>query len=126
MGCQELVYTLVSTAQDRQRSLGRGTYAYFIDFKLAYPSTDHSVIFTKLHEKGIQGPICRNIAGLHASMKSHVLHPTPPRAGTTEIPERLLTLNRHRGLKPRLIIDVTAYNRVFWNTTFQAMMATPW
>jgi hypothetical protein len=75
MGCQELVYALVSTAQARKRSLGRGTYACFIDFKLAYPSTDHSVFFTKLHEKGIQGPIWRNIAGLYANMKSHVLHP---------------------------------------------------
>ena len=75
MGCQELVYTLVSTTQDRKHSLGRGTYACFIDFKLAYPSTDHSVIFTKLHEKGIQGPIWRNIASLYANMKSHVLHP---------------------------------------------------
>jgi hypothetical protein len=31
------------------------------------------------------------------------------RAGTTEIPERHLTLStRHRGLQPRLIIDVLA------------------
>ena len=78
MGCEDLAYTITSTARSRHTHSSRGTYACFIDFKLAYPSTDHSVILTKLYDKGITGRLWRNIDGLYQHMQSHVLHPHIP------------------------------------------------
>ena len=78
MGCEDLVYTVITTARDRYTHNSAGTYACFIDFKLAYPSTDHSVILTKLHAKGICGRLWHNIDGLYKHMQSHVLHPHIP------------------------------------------------
>ena len=75
LGCQEMVYTLMSTARLRKEHLKEGTYCCFIDLKLAYPSTDHDVIFSKLHSKGVQGRLFRNIRALYKNMRSRVIHP---------------------------------------------------
>ena len=75
LGCQEMVYTLVSAARLRKEALQAGTYCCFLDLKLAYPSTDHDVIFSKLHSKGIHGRLFRNIKALYENMRSRVIHP---------------------------------------------------
>ena len=73
-----MVYTLISAVKHRKEHMQEGTYACFIDFKLAYPSTDQEVIFTKLHEKGVTGRLWRNIRALYANMRSRVIHPGIP------------------------------------------------
>ena len=75
LGCQEMVYTLISAARHRKEALKEGTYCCFLDLKLAYPSTDHDVIFSKLHSKGIHGRLFRNIQALYKNMRSRVIHP---------------------------------------------------
>jgi hypothetical protein len=77
-GTEELLYAITSTARDRHAHSGEGTYACFIDFTLAYPSTDHHVIFTKMHDKGIRGRLWANIRHLYRDMKSRVMHPGIP------------------------------------------------
>ena len=79
LGCTEMVYTLISAVKHRHELKKEGTYACFIDFKLAYPSTDQEVIFTKLHEKGVTGRLWRNIRALYANMRSRVIHPGIPK-----------------------------------------------
>ena len=78
LGCTEMVYTLVTAARHRHASSKEGTYACFIDFRLAYPSTDQDVIFSKLHMKGITGRLWRNIRALYSKMRSRVIHPGIP------------------------------------------------
>ena len=51
VGTEDLVYTLISATRDRHAHNGSGTYAAFTDLRLAYPSTDHNVIFAKMHRK---------------------------------------------------------------------------
>ena len=75
LGCSEMVYALISAVRERHRSTGQGTYACFIDFRLAYPSTDHSVIFSKLYDTGVKGRLWRMILSLYSNMQSRVLHP---------------------------------------------------
>ena len=75
MGTEELLYTLTSAARDRHAHHGTGTYVCFVDFTLAYPSTDHSVIFTKMRDKAIHGRLWANIHALYGNMKSRVMHP---------------------------------------------------
>jgi hypothetical protein len=83
VGTEELVYTLISAARDRHAHNGSGTYAAFIDFRLAYPSTDHSVIFEKMHNKGITGRLWLAVRQLYQSPKSRVMHPAMVRDLTT-------------------------------------------
>jgi len=73
-GTEELLYTITSAARARHAHSGEGTYACFIDFTLAYPSTDHNVIFTKMRAKGIKGRLWANIHHLYSDMKSRVMH----------------------------------------------------
>ena len=75
MGCTEMVYTLAEAIKHRHATTGQGTYACFVDFQLAYPSCHHDIIFQKLHAKGVQGPIWRNIRALYTKMQSQVMHP---------------------------------------------------
>ena len=75
MGTEELLYTITSTAKARYAHSGKGTYVCFIDFTLAYPSTDHNVIFTKMRDKGITGRLWANIRHLYRNMQSRVMHP---------------------------------------------------
>ena len=78
MGTEELLYTIITAAKARHKHLGEGTYACFIDFTLAYPSTDHNVIFTKMRDKGITGRLWANIRHLYRNMQSRVMHPDIP------------------------------------------------
>ena len=75
MGCTEMVYTLAEAIKHRHETTGQGTYACFVDFQLAYPSCHHDIILQKLHAKGVQGPIWRNIRALYTKMQSQVMHP---------------------------------------------------
>jgi hypothetical protein len=60
-----MVYTFVSAVRHRKETFGEGTYCCFLDLKLAYPSTDHDVIFSKLSDTGIHGRLLRNIQALY-------------------------------------------------------------
>ena len=75
MGTEELLYTMSATARDRHAHTGEGTYVCFLDYTLAYPSTDHNVIFTKMKDKGIEGRLWSNIRHLYRNMRSRVMHP---------------------------------------------------
>jgi hypothetical protein len=77
-GTEELLYTITSAAKSRYAETGEGTYVCFIDFTLAYPSTDHNVIFTKMRDKGIRGRLWANIRHLYRNMQSRVMHPAIP------------------------------------------------
>ena len=77
-GTEELLYTITSAAKARYAESGEGTYVCFIDFTLAYPSTDHNVIFTKMRDKGISGRLWANIRHLYRNMQSRVMHPDIP------------------------------------------------
>jgi len=74
-GTEELVYTLISTIRARYAHDGSPTFAAFLDFRLAYPSTDHSVIFTKMQNKGISGRLWLAVRQLYHRPQSRVMHP---------------------------------------------------
>jgi hypothetical protein len=88
VGPQETVYGLLSVLLHRKQKKQQ-TYVAFVDFETAFPTLFKPVVWTSLHDMGVQGKLWKNTRHLYADVKSHVLHPYLPDDAYFAIPQGL-------------------------------------
>ena len=70
-GCADHVFILLSTLDD-SRSRGLPVIAVFLDFRKAYDSVWRDGLWTKLHQRGVQGKLWRNLVALYSQVRAMV------------------------------------------------------
>lgn len=71
-GCIDNVFTLSSVVQIHLRLPGRRVYAAFIDFRRAFDSIDHQLLWKKLYSQGISAKIIRCLQNLYDGARLQV------------------------------------------------------
>ncbi len=76
---KEAIFCLTQTIHTRARRDGEPTYAAFIDFKTAFPSTCRPALWKHMYEAGVQGRLWRTLQIMYENLTGRVLHPQIPK-----------------------------------------------
>lgn len=64
-GCMDNIYTLTAIIHLNVRFKGRSVYAAFIDFKQAFDTVDHGLLWQKMYHVGVSAKLIRLISRLY-------------------------------------------------------------